>query len=272
MVFVVDPIKFLMLFVKLTNAIISLIIAIKIKRLSKYVLNYLFFLAFTGWSVFIAADGILYVIAPNGEFLFYLANLLRDLGIIMIGLIPLCFVQAGWTIKEGQEIALNKKRKRLIASFIFNFSIIIGAFLFDSINVYNISTLGDKTIIPPSNLPPTGSFVVGFDSSSLQGIIGILFYLSFVVWYFYGVNLMFSVQKRESGICQKRTRRMMSGIVLIPIGILYFTFLPFLGLPQLVKPYFLILGQVIWALSPILVYLGLSLQPKEKEMQISNIS
>ncbi|MFX0102695.1 MAG: hypothetical protein ACFFCS_24220, partial [Candidatus Hodarchaeota archaeon] len=94
MVAIPDPIKFMLMFVKLINCLFSITIAFKIKKLSKYILNLLFFLAFLGWGVFIASDGILYVIAPFNEHSFLLANILRDLGCIMLAFTPLVFIIA----------------------------------------------------------------------------------------------------------------------------------------------------------------------------------
>nr|MDO8110749.1 hypothetical protein [Candidatus Sigynarchaeota archaeon] len=268
MVFVYEPLKFIMLFLKIPNCLLSIILAFRIKKLSNYILNYLFFISFIGWGIFIGLDGLLYIIAPNGAFLYTLANIFRDVCMIMIALIPLCFIQAGFIIKEGEEIALHEKKLRLILSFIVSFVISIAMISTDSIIVM------DKTAHPPhpflpDELPPTGAFSVSFDPNILAN----LFYISFVAWYVFGVFLMFFQQRREAGVKRNRTRYIMFGILMIPIGIVYFIVQPYI-MPLLpvvpgVDPKFVynLVGQIIWAFSPILVYIGMRVRvPLESEV------
>ncbi len=256
----IETIKLMMFFVKLPNAIFMLLLAFKIKRLSNYVLNHILFLAFAGWSVFIATDGVLFIIAALGKTEFQVANVLRDVGVLMATLIPLCFIYSGFIIKEGEEIALRGKKVRLFTSLLICFGLAITIILNDSILVIDKLT---KTIVLPDNLPPpVDTFSVNFDMMTANGQFSFYLYLSLVAWYFIGIFILFSVRQREKHELRKRLDLLMWSTMMIPFGILYFVFLPFIPILGTIKPYFNIVGQVLWALSPVLAYLSLKITPR----------
>jgi hypothetical protein len=262
MSFVFEIPKMILLFIKLPNALFSLAIAFKIKGMSKYILNHLFYIAFVCWSVYIGMDGVLYIIAPNNASTYVLANMMRDLAIFMLAFIPLCFIQASFIIKEGEEIATHVKKVRVVSTFIVSFVIAIIMVLNDTIVVKDLTKPG-KPIIDPSLLPPTGLFRVTFDSVSLQGQVSSFFILAFVAWYVASVLLMFVQQSRESGLKKNRSRFIMLGMLMIPAGICYFVLLPYIYPPSqttTLQPWFNLVGQLIWAMSPVLVYLGMRLR------------
>ncbi|MBN2152347.1 MAG: hypothetical protein JW839_12925 [Candidatus Lokiarchaeota archaeon] len=251
-----------MAFIKIPNALLALVIALKIRGQSKYILNHLFYLAFICWSVNIAFDGVLYIIAPNGDFLFHAANIIRDFGIFMLAFTPLCFMLASFVIKEGEEVTLHVKKKRLAFTFIMSFLTAVSVALTDTVLVVDKTT---KLPIDPQSLPPAGAFTVTFDSITPAGQLSSILFLAFVTWYVCSVLLMFSQQARESGRRRARTRLLMFGILMIPVGIIYFILLPYI-LPTFqalsttdLRPWVNLIGQLIWATSPVLVYLGIRL-------------
>jgi hypothetical protein len=270
MSFVYEPLKMLLLFIKIPNALFSLLIAFKIKRMSKYILNHLFYMAFICWSVYIGTDCVLYAIAANSEFAYIIANMMRDLGVFMLAFTPLCFIQAGFIIKEGEEIALHTKNKRVIFTFLITFVIAVILALTDTIVVMDLTPPGTQ-IIEPSLLPPTGAFKVTFDSITLQGQVSTFFIFVFVAWYVASVLLMFVQQSRESGSKRKRSQLIMLGMLMIPVGICYYLLYKSLLLvfqpltPVDLRPWFDLIGHVIWAMSPVLVFLGMRLKVLEEE-------
>jgi hypothetical protein len=267
----IDTLTYSLLVIKLLIAMISFWLAIKIRRLSSYILNYLFYLAFLGWGVYISAEAILYIIAPFSAFTLAVANILLDISMIMISLIPLSFIQAAFMLKEGEEIAFHQKRKRLVAAFVVNFVIIIGVILNDSI----IVTSGGK-VLTGNQLPPTGKYMVSFDSrwltsginsTTLPGFIAFIFYLTYVVWYVAGISIMTSVARAETnGKKRMRLILIIIGILLIPAGIVYFVLKPLLLLFENLSANIVLsddldfIGQVMWLLSPAVVYLGLRIK------------
>ncbi len=253
--------EFVLFLMKIPNCVISLILAIKIKRLSSYVLNYLYYIAFIGWSVFIGTDGLLFIIAAQSPVFFAIANVLRDVGAIMIALIPLCFVIAGDIINEGEEVALHVKRRRLLFAVIINFALVVAALLTDSIKVYDISQPAPWPVIDPASLPPTGEFIVNFDTQSTEGMIGSALIIVFVGWYAYSVIQMFVVQRNLAGVRRERARCIMAGVLMIPAGIVYFIALGYYQTDATWDRLLLVmLGHVIWMLSPVLVYFGMRLR------------
>ncbi|MBD3188720.1 hypothetical protein GF325_17970 [Candidatus Bathyarchaeota archaeon] len=267
----VDPVKFAMMFVKLFNCFLSIILANKIRKKNRYVLNQLFFIAFLGWGLFIGTDGILFVIAPLSPGLYLFANFLRDVSIICLGLTPFCLIVGGFVIREGEDIAIMVKKKRWISTFFLSLSIVIGILIFDKILIF------DETfsIIPREALPPTNDFTVSYDirwilygiSSSnllivLPGLLTLIFYLSYIAWYTFSAFQMFFIQRVETGAKKKRAIMFMIGILMIPLGIGYFTIIPFLPIPKVFNWIFMLIGQTIWALSPILVFIGFRIKIK----------
>ncbi|MEX2680077.1 MAG: hypothetical protein Q6373_000625 [Candidatus Sigynarchaeota archaeon] len=271
MSFVYESLKLTLLFIKIPNSLFTLALALKIKSQSKYILNYLFYIAFICWSVYIGLDGVLYIIAPNGEFAYTLANIMRDLGVLMLAFTPLCFILASFIIKEGEEIALQVKKTRLVFTFVVSFSLALIMILTDTIVVRDLTKPG-KPIIDPSLLPPTGAFRVTFDSVTLQGQVSSFFILAFVAWYIASVLLMFIQQSRESGAKKIRTRLIMTGMLMIPAGICYFILLPYVfpasQTPNL-QPWFNLAGQLAWATSPVLVFLGMRVRVPEEEKKLT---
>ncbi|MHA1891423.1 MAG: hypothetical protein ACTSYS_10580 [Promethearchaeota archaeon] len=254
-----------MFWVKLINFIFSTLIAVKIRKLSKYILNFLFFVAFISWGLFILTDGILFIIAPNGKELYYTANIIRDLDVFFITVTPLCLLLASFVIKEGEEIAFVKKKKRLMSLYIVNFIIIVLLIVMDRVLV-----LEDGAILSPEQLPPSSSnFSVNFDSlwlilginkDTIEGFLAFIFYLSLCGWYFFAVFQLFYKQKYESSIKRLRAKFIALGIIMIPMGIIYFIIIPFLKVPSDFKWLTNTIGQVIWASSPLFVFLGMRLK------------
>jgi hypothetical protein len=255
------PVFELMLFLmKIPNCVISLLLAFKIKRLSNYILNHLYYIAFLGWGVFIGTDGLLFIIAAQSPLLYTVANVLRDVGVIMIALIPLCFVIGGDVINEGEEIALHVKRGKMLFTFIINFALSVAMLFTDSIKVYDISLPAQWPAIDPASLPPTGNFVVNFDTQSAEGIFGSAMIIVFVGWYAYSVIQMFVVQRGLAGARRARARYIMVGVLMIPTGIVYFIVLGYFQTGVTWDRLLLVmLGHVIWMLSPVLVYIGMRL-------------
>lgn len=271
-VIVFDPVKLAMLVVKIPSMLLSLVLAFKIKRMSGYILNTLFFIAYVGWATFIGTDALLYVIAPWNVASYTIANIMRDVGITMIGLVPLCFVQAGFVIKEGEEVAFQMKRTRFIITILVNFAITTGILLNDRILIVRGGAIVDPATLPPAPPPPHFNvswdnlfFFLGINETTISGFIAFVMYLSFVAWYAFSVVLIFIQQRQLTGLQRARNIRIIIGILMIPGGILYFVLLPFLiqALPVLrdFQFFFNVIGQGIWASSPVFVYLGLVVKP-----------
>jgi len=242
---------------KIADCCISTILAIIIKKKSKYILNTLFFISLLGWATYIGTDAILYQIAPISLVFYNIANLLRDIGMVGISLVPLGYILAAFLIKDGEEITFQQKKKRILLAFIVDFAIIIGVIVNDSVLVY---VKGTKITIDPRTLPPTVPYSVNFDSVTLNGQIAFIFYLSYVAWYLAAIYLIFSVQKGKSGPEKRRASFIMAGMLMIPAGILYYViFGP--RIPLVIYTIFDLLGHVIWILSPVLIFLGLEIQP-----------
>jgi hypothetical protein len=256
----IDITRLIVVLAKIGDCTLSALIAIIIKRRSKYILNTLFSFALIGWAIYIGTDTILYQIAPISLLFFNIANMLRDIGMIGISIVPLCYIFAAFLIRDGEEITFHQKRKRLVLAFVVNFAIIMGVIMNDSIMVYQKNADGTKTLIDPATLPPTVPYSVNFDSVSLWGRIAFIFYLSYVAWYVAAIYLMFIVQKRESGVEKQRAIYIMIGILMIPSGIVYYVLLGTFKVPPDIYAILDILGHIIWMLSPIMIYLSLRLQ------------
>ncbi len=259
MAFVYPPFEILLFFMKIPNCLISTFLAFKIKRLAGHLLNYLYYMAYMCWGVFIGTDSILFTIAANDSTLYTIANVLRDVSVVMIALIPLWFIHAGAIIKEGEEIAIHVKRPRLVATFIIDFVLAIVLVLTDSVIVYDTSQPAPYPVISPGNLPPTGDFMVNFDTESAAGTFGSLMFIVFVCWYVYSVVFMLTIQRGQTGKRRQRTMSILLGMLMIPAGIVYFTAVGYFQMPIPFRLLLVLVGHVIWMLSPILVYLGMRL-------------
>jgi hypothetical protein len=150
----IDITRLIVVLAKIGDCTLSALIAIIIKRRSKYILNTLFSFALIGWAIYIGTDTILYQIAPISLLFFNIANMLRDIGMIGISIVPLCYIFAAFLIRDGEEITFHQKRKRLVLAFVVNFAIIMGVIMNDSVVVYQKNADGTKTLIDPSMLPP----------------------------------------------------------------------------------------------------------------------
>jgi hypothetical protein len=115
--------------------------------------------------------------------------------------------------------------------------------------------------LDPATLPPPGEFFVNFDTESPAGMFGSAMILVFVGWYVYSVIQMFVVQRGLADTRRARARWIMVGVLMIPAGIMYFIILGYLSTGMTwIRLVLVMLGHVIWMLSPVLVYLGMRLR------------
>ena len=261
---VFEPVKFVMMFVKLGNCAISAALAAKIWKISPYMLNKVFSMAFSCWAVFIGTDAVLFVIAANSAILFEVANVLRAIGLLALSSLFFWFWLGGTIVKEGEELALGKQ-KRLIAMLVLAIVLAIAVKWFDSVIVYDAATFAP---IHPANLPPPeGTFIVefdfgwlvhGIDAATVSGFVAYLLYVAIILSLFLGIGILASVYHGVTKEKQRASLLVMTGIAMIPAGVGYFILLAFLNVPPDMRIVTSALGQAIWVLAPLLVFKGLS--------------
>ena len=258
--FPVEPTKLITLFIKIPCALIAMVIAFRIKKLSNYILNKLFFYAYFAWGITIGLDALLFVIAPIDPILFQIANILRDIDLLVYCITPFMLHLSSYVINDGEEIGLMANKKRLIIPLILYAVIATGVILNDRIVVENINT---GATIDPSMLP-VDFFMVPFKVKFNQNLFAYVFYICFVLWFFYAVSGMFSFQKQLSGMKKTRARQIMWGALCIPLGILYFIFVAFFKVSTEINIILMIIGQLIYLSAPILTFLGMRIQVSPK--------
>ncbi len=231
---------------KMIVAITFLYFAFKIKRQSNYLLNKIFFFAFLSWVIYNTFDSFSFTFAPASYTSFIICSALWALQKVMLNTYSGLIYNASNIISKG-ELRVRKKKHQIIEISILLISTVL-MIIEAPLQILD----GNKDVIDPHTLPPTGVFTSaeGFSLiSAIATVIPLVFYIIATV------NLSKVIKKTEDRASKKKMVVLVIGINLIPIGLLYFLF------RSLLFPIYTIwtsmIGQFCFLLSPLLIFWAL---------------
>jgi|SRR5271157_134180 len=283
----IPPDELIIMYPKMVESFFFLLIAFMVKNRGgrsfkeQYYLNRTFFYAFLSWFVYISLDIVIFLFAaisfdpniatpPGGVTGYPLAypslfitQILRDVGMAGGILNMLFLLVAAYQIRHGLEetkVNLTHNPFALVLMIVF----LVVADYFDQIMV----------IITPGQVALVTAQFSGMGLFALAVEVAVYFVSAFMLR-----RAMFRDTSGADPSLLKRLRFISWGVLLMGIGDLYWVVegalwnapsnAPNFLLLQDVSFLLLIIGHVIWTLSPILVYLGLRRTGPEKEPQVA---
>ncbi len=216
MVFVYDETRLITMFIKIFVASFFFFMSVRVKKKNpKYILNRFFSWAFISWGLYVLIDAFVYIILPLGETQWYIAQVLYGIEYDFLFSYAFLLLNAVKIIRGGSVVLRNKKQLFFELFFLVAFATLI-------IAVTRAGVLVGENLIPPSELPlAQGAFTL------TEGVVPMTLIGSAIPFLFYGyaVYLLIGVIKEAGDPETKRKMKLMViGILLIPVGILYFVF------------------------------------------------
>ncbi len=253
MAFIYEELQLFLVVPKLIEAATLLATAVVIRRKSNYVLNKVYFLAFLSWGLAAILDSLMYLIAPNSELFFTIANFGRDLGAVLLNLAWFSFLFAVLIIVRGKQEAL--KRKTLAIAIVWYIIIVIGTIITDNISIVNRVT--GEMILPP-DLPPAAG--IPFKVTAIVTPISALFISSTLILLGISIFLLPRVfRKIKDPSDRRRIQLFLTGLILLLAGSLYFMII--VGIRLYTFEAYTI-GYLIWTFAPIFTLLGVRRSPE----------
>ena len=243
---IVDPVRIWLIIPKMIVAITFLYFAFKIKHQNDYLLNKIFFFAFLSWAIYNTFDSFSFTFAPASYTSFIICSVLWALQKVMLNTYSGLVYNASNIITYG-ELRVRKKKNQIIEITLLLISTVL-MIIYAPLQVLD----GNKNVIDPTTLPPTGVF------SSAEGfsiISGIATAIPFIFYIIATVNLSKVIKKTEDSVSKKKMFVLVIGIDLIPIGLLYFLFRSLFF--QTYSIWTSMIGQIFFLISPILVFWAL---------------
>ena len=238
-----DTLQAWLLIPKGFEAFLCLYSAYKIRKISQYVVNQLFSLAFILWAIYVTIDGFVFTFGAASPSIFNLAKVLFGIQLAIGAAYAYAIVSVTRVIKDSQEVFKQYKGKYLEILGLLIVMIIVGATM--SLKVVDLET---NTMIDPTTLPPPGEFriVEVFSLSSALGTV--IPFLIFFLSLFYLIKVII---RTEDQVIKKKMVILTIGVSFAPIGLLYFVLRAFL-FPIYTFTTALV-GHIFWILSPLLV-------------------
>ncbi|MHA1311740.1 MAG: hypothetical protein ACTSQO_12580 [Candidatus Helarchaeota archaeon] len=234
---------------KVIEVFVYLFCAITIYRKKRgYILNRTYFIALSGWVVYILLDAILFPVGHIEPFSFgyisvnsglatipMIANILRDIAVAAGGVLAFGFLYASIIIRFGEARA--KEKRTLLIMLGGYFLLVIPTIIFDQI-IKEIN-LNPVTVHTQFNIPSA------------------IMILAQIIVYFIGVYELFVIYRKISDKNEKRRILFfILGVIIIAIGVLFFVII---GLVNLEGSAFITgpIGHIIWILAPIFILIGI---------------
>jgi hypothetical protein len=210
-----------------------------------------FALTFIVWTFYTMADLVMWITAANSETWLMIDNRIRDIQILSAVITAFLVFLDTEIIVHGYK-GFNRKKIYII----FGISIIIAVFiiLIDSISIFD----SNDNLLDPSEWH-SGEIIYVQPNISLLMVILMIYPLA--IFGYSVVTLIILVKNKiEDPELKKRMYFLIIGVILIPVGILYFTTV--LGIENFYNFWTAAAGRLTWICAPILIWI--SQQKKEK--------
>ena len=238
-----DQERALLIPVRVTVALLFLIYGWKIKKKQDYIVNKLFFAAFTLWALYLISTSFSRVFAADSLTAYNIANVFWIVEITLLWLYTYVIFIIIRIILHGEQF-ITKNKKRLVIEFTILIVLAIYAAIFARVQIFDANNL----LVPTSKIPYEDPHIV--KESFNQGIGAV------IIAYIVNITSLVLLSKVHSKVEDVETKEkmkfMLIGISMIPLGLFYY-FLRTLGL----FPYtfwYSIVGQVIFLIAPFAVW------------------
>lgn len=244
MAVVVDPVRVWLIFPKLLVAAAYLTFGTIIYRKRDYVLNKVFFAAFVSWAVYNGLDAFSNTFAASSVTWFRACSIMWTIQMFALYAYAFLIWQAARIIKES-EWGLNN---RLVVTVFVVFMVLAGVLAWTA----PLQVLDEAgTPIPPGDLPPAGAFQV---TEVFNAWTVLLSLVPFVAYFLAAYHILGVLRKVDDRARKRRMIFILVGIMLVPLGALYFMF------RSLFFPVYSLgsslVGQAFFLGAPVFIYLS----------------
>lgn len=240
-----ESIEYYLIIPKIIEISMFWFMAYKIRKDKRSTLSNVFAIAFITWTFYTMADMIMWITAANSETWLLIDNIIRDVQVSSAVVFSYLIFLATEIIIHGSK-GLNKRK--LIIVGIVSFCVIIGLIIVDRIDVYDVN----NELLSVSNWDSAEVVVIAPNISPWT--VGFMTF-PFIIYLYSIITLIHLIRSniKESEL-KRKMYFLIIGIVLIPLGILYFTFV--LGIDGFYNFWTATFGRLCWMFAPIFIWLS----------------
>jgi hypothetical protein len=248
------PLEYWILIPKGIEVFLFIVLAIKIARLRKYVLNQIFCVAFLLWAGYIIINSIIYITAAESELAFLVDTVLSAVAISCGLIVAYLIFMATQVILEGAQ-EVNKTILGITGGLTVGMAVLI--FIFQKLEIVDMN---NNPLLTVADWATASMVRVAVPVSPIA--LAVLVYP--MILYLYSiVSLLRLVRtKVKEGELRRRMYYLLAGISLLLIGMVYFVIIQLLYAVDIVTS---TIGHGLWILAPIFIWE--SQQGKEKPPQ-----
>jgi hypothetical protein len=240
----IDPNQYGLSIMKLIEASLYAIAALKVRKLSKYVVNRLFSLCFILWSIFYILDSIVNLTAAINPDLFNIASIIFSIELVITLFNSFLFLLAIRVIVKGEKSL--KSPFTIVGVILIS---ILAFFTVLNVNTAVVNELGE--IIDPTTLPPSGYFQI---TQSYTEIGRIIIMIPILMYFLDCAYLVVIYQKVTDENVKLRMRFMILGLFFIPSGFIINVILTatYVNLSLAQR----LITHMFWVIAPLLLYMS----------------
>ncbi len=247
-------IEYFLMIPKILEISLFWFMAYKMWKEKQSTLGKIFAISFIVWTFYTMADVIMWTTAANNPTWLIIDNIIRDIQVSSAVVFAYLIFIATQIIIHGTK---GISRLKCFIVGILSVIAIIGLIIVDRIDVYD---LNDNLLTDP-NLWDTVAMVSIQPNISMWTVVFMIFPLVIFVYSAFTLVWLIHTSINDAQL-KKKMYFLIIGIILIPVGILYFTLV--LGIENVSNFATSALGRILWMLSPIFIWRSQRSSSQEK--------
>ncbi len=237
-----DPVEYWLYIPKFVEIFCFFLTGVIIYRKKDYIVNKLFGFAMWSWNIYTISDLIIWTHGADSVLMFNVVNVVRDIQILAAMTFAFLIYFASQVIEYSLK-AVNKKKILGIGIVFYALSVLM--ILNESIYIRDVQ----GNVLAPSEWESASMVIVATDLNLFFGAL----MLFPTILYVLSIISLNRVKKRTDDIAlKKRMNRLIIGISLLPIGLIYFALILGIGIVTNTVIWFT-LGRFIWIMGSLFI-------------------
>ncbi|MHA1723503.1 MAG: hypothetical protein ACTSXH_01485 [Promethearchaeota archaeon] len=237
-----DPVEFWLYIPKFIEIFCFFFTGIIIYKKKDYIVNKLFGSAMWSWNIYTISDLIIWTHGADSILMLQIVNIVRDIQ-IFAAITFAYLIYIATQIIEHSVKAINRKKIIIIGAIFY----VLGILMITNESIYIRDVEGN--VLSPSEWETASIVIVATDIYLFFGAL----MLFPTILYILSIISLNRVKKRSNDQALKaRMNRLIIGIALVPIGIIYFAIILGLGIVTDTIIWFT-LGRLVWILGSIFI-------------------
>lgn len=237
-----DPVEYWLYIPKLIEIFCFFVTGVIIYRKKDYVVNKLFGYTMWSWNIYTISDLIIWTHGADSILMLKVVNAIRDIQIFAAITVAFLIYFAAQVIEHSLK-AINKKKIIIIGIIFYALGLLM--ILNESIYIRDL----EGNVLSPTEWESSPMVIVATDMNLFFGAL--MLFPAFL--YIMSIISLNRIRKRMDNVSlKKRTNRLIIGVSLLPIGLIYFAIILGLGIVMNTIIWFTI-GRFIWILCSIFI-------------------